>query len=618
MGQGQATHATHATHATAVLPGDVWDLASEFLAKSERTDMQVALGSTVTVLPVDEVLNLGNLGHLAQQPETAERAAKVTRLIIRVDAQSPRDDLSNLPAMPSLRSIELDIIGFPSTGNDWMQQFLVHIPWAKVQTLVVRTTGTKFNAALTAILHKCTRIKRVALRRSSVSAVQWSPEVISALTGEHAVVEVCDGKLPNWDTSGASEPRVRQLDLVFLASKGSQMPPNQEQTEFWRSILRSAELESLRLLIKDEKYAASCNPRILQDKAVIAAQKRRRVLVSFDVANASQIESVPTLAPLFAHALHAKIQFTVNRPGKSFVRMFTQVATMNFLGVQLPPTRMELEVIIQDRVNFNMGNTTLAILLQRYNFLTLRFVFQGLPAEYIKMVALDDYKECSLAFPGRLEIQNAAPMMYNERDEWEKDLGTPLDQYRLCPQTVPPDWVAARLEGSRQKGWHLGRERSVCTERPWLKHLLWTTKLCDVVRAPPARLPLFLTDSRQLIYLSTLPGDPCMHIATVRRGGQSAGAGPRTGYYIVYNPKQRKAAEAKVESMRGPEAPQPRVVQPTSRRFRNYRVAPEGLGNRVQPTSRRFRNYRVAPEGLGEGRMDQVVPGLGDRVHDID
>ena len=88
-----------------------------------------------------------------------------------------------------------------------------------------------------------------------------------------------------------------------------------------------------------------------------------------------------------------------------------------------------------------------------------------------------------------------------------------------------------------------------------------------------------------------------MHIATVRREGQSAGAGPRTGYYIVYNPKERKAAEAKVESMRGPEAPQPRVVQ---------------------PTSRRFRNYRVAPEGLGEARMDQVVPGLGDRVHDID
>jgi hypothetical protein len=590
---------------------DVLEHASSWLTNDEMINMHVAglLGPSRTNPPLDEVLSLGELGAWAERPGTAERAAKVTRLIIRVDAQSPRDDLSNLPAMPFLRGIKLNITGFPHqfdprtlvpTPNDWLQQFVTHLPWHKVRTLVVCTFYAsdafntplviQFNKELAQILGRCTDLQNVALRASKGNVALWLPDVFSALSGKHAVVEVYGGYLPKWNTPDAPGPRVRQLDLEFKPD-GNIDRQTYLDVDFWPPILRSAQLEHLRLFIKDKKCGAWCDPALLQDPAVIAAQRRRCVLVSFTSENHTQMGWLK-LAPMFAYALDAKIRYTVINTYATVWMLIMNVAKMKLEAV--PPTRMELECVIQhqsfdiDRPRHqahDIDELTPAELLQRYNFLTLRFVFQGFPAGYARMTEHADYQECFRLFPGRLIIQNAAPLGDNKRDEqqeWEQDLGTDLNEYRLCrpepnPWVAKEPWVAARLKGSRQHGWQLEKERPVCStfRMPWHP---WTTKLCDVVQASPTKLPVPLSDSRKLVHLSTLPGRPCMYIATIRR---SRGAGSRTGYYLVYNPRDRTAAATKVSQMRG--VGSGLVVPPRRNRGGTNRVTPArgNLGSAV-------------------------------------
>jgi hypothetical protein len=547
---------------TKLPPNDVLQYASNFLTLAEQTDAHLAGLVRTRPPPLDEVVSLGELADWAQQPETAERLEKVTRLIIHVDAQSPHDNLSRLPDMPSLRGIKLNITGFPPE-NDWMQHFVRYLPWNRVQTLLVCTVDKdeSFNEALVQILGQCTTLQHVALRAAKDHTVEWSPEVISALSGRHAVVEVHGGNLPVWSNPNAPGPRAHQLDLDFKYIRGNRN--DLDQPEFWPPILRSAEVKTLRLFIKDDMYGGSCHPTVLRDAAIIAAQRQRDVLVAYAWNSSMKLHK---LVPLCAYVHNAKIRLTVDIPGVHIWVIPHALWEMNLQNVS--PTRMELEFVIDHPVNIDTPSFGVlpAKVLQRYNFLTLRYVFRGLPAEYARMAAHADYRECFRLFPGRLIIENAAPLSDNNTDEqreWEKDLGTTnLNEYKLCnTKRIWDQWVAARLEGSRNGGWHLGAERPVCRT---LKLWKWTTKLCHVVRATPKSLPVTLSRSRKLVHLSTLPGEPCMYIATVRR---SRSAGSDTGYYMVYNPRDRQAAATKVSQM-------PNVTKVPSRHNQQSRAAP--------------------------------------------
>jgi hypothetical protein len=156
------------------------------------------------------------------------------------------------------------------------------------------------------------------------------------------------------------------------------------------------------------------------------------------------------------------------------------------------------------------------------------------------------------------------PVPWNTESPWAAESASTLQRRaRLCDAPVleeykpckrhrwlnPRSWRVAEIhrpDGGRGK-LALGEERSPCPRYPLpTPDSTWMVSLCDYVGTNTV-LPVPLSDTHTLVYLSSLQTDSCLYVATVSHHGPPTHDDPKpltTTLYAVYPPGQRSNAEA--------------------------------------------------------------------------